>query len=422
MSEQSYVPLNVGEGYFSDWQPPISVDDGKTWVWNHAQQKYVPQALSAGVTDHALLTHLDFASSGHTGFEQAGAGAAAVAAHVGLADSHSQYLLASGIRNGAATIVASGINATPLTLKLASGQVADGLRVADASDNDLMFVGTDGWVRSSRVISGNNAANENYNYNSDGYVDFGGVFQRDIFGVVHVVNDLDSYLYNSALNAALVIDDRSAAGNEGYAYGVNGFLYLSSLATKTPYSAYGLSFGVSNYSARPSDLYGAYLYAIASISGTTGNMLGLYSSIDNAGAGTVGYGVTIQVDKPFSTGGHYSLLAGIDVTDFSGYANATSKYALRTQGGQVLHQAGVNTVVPLVAQQAASANDNTADAIQAKNSVGTVQFAVGALGRIKTNQATANTHTPSGATAKQLPIYDAAGFLLGYIPIYGSAW
>jgi hypothetical protein len=35
----------------------------------------------------------------------------------------------------------------------------------------------------------------------------------------------------------------------------------------------------------------------------------------------------------------------------------------------------------------------------------------------------ANTNTPSGATARQLPFYAADGTaLLGYIPIYGSAW
>jgi hypothetical protein len=43
-------------------------------------------------------------------------------------------------------------------------------------------------------------------------------------------------------------------------------------------------------------------------------------------------------------------------------------------------------------------------------------------GRIGTNQGTANTNTPSGATANQLPIYDEAGTLLGYIPIYAAAW
>lgn len=36
--------------------------------------------------------------------------------------------------------------------------------------------------------------------------------------------------------------------------------------------------------------------------------------------------------------------------------------------------------------------------------------------------AISNTHSPSGATAYQLPVYDSAGVLLGYIPIYGSAW
>lgn len=34
----------------------------------------------------------------------------------------------------------------------------------------------------------------------------------------------------------------------------------------------------------------------------------------------------------------------------------------------------------------------------------------------------ANTNTPSGATARSLPIYNASGSLLGYIPIYGGAW
>jgi hypothetical protein len=43
-------------------------------------------------------------------------------------------------------------------------------------------------------------------------------------------------------------------------------------------------------------------------------------------------------------------------------------------------------------------------------------------GRIRTDQASANTNTPSGATAQQLPIYDDTNTLLGYVPVYGSAW
>lgn len=43
-------------------------------------------------------------------------------------------------------------------------------------------------------------------------------------------------------------------------------------------------------------------------------------------------------------------------------------------------------------------------------------------GGIGTSSTASNTNTPSGATARQLPIYDVSGTLLGYIPIYGSAW
>ena len=56
------------------------------------------------------------------------------------------------------------------------------------------------------------------------------------------------------------------------------------------------------------------------------------------------------------------------------------------------------------------------------NGGSTIQFAIGPSGQIKTNQSAANTNTPSGATAYQLPIYDETGSLLGYIPVYGSAW
>ena len=49
-------------------------------------------------------------------------------------------------------------------------------------------------------------------------------------------------------------------------------------------------------------------------------------------------------------------------------------------------------------------------------------FGVLGNGRIRTNQDNANTNTPSGATAHELPIYNEAGTLLGYIPIYGSQW
>lgn len=33
-----------------------------------------------------------------------------------------------------------------------------------------------------------------------------------------------------------------------------------------------------------------------------------------------------------------------------------------------------------------------------------------------------NTNTPSGATAYAWPVYDEAGALKGYVPVYGAAW
>ena len=65
---------------------------------------------------------------------------------------------------------------------------------------------------------------------------------------------------------------------------------------------------------------------------------------------------------------------------------------------------------------------HTGPLLSALNSAAAVQFQVGPAGQLRTNQAAENTATPSGATAYQLPIYNAAGTLLGYIPVYGSAW
>ena len=44
------------------------------------------------------------------------------------------------------------------------------------------------------------------------------------------------------------------------------------------------------------------------------------------------------------------------------------------------------------------------------------------LGNFGSDQTAVNTNTPSGATARQFPVYNEAGALLGYIPIYGSPW
>ena len=56
------------------------------------------------------------------------------------------------------------------------------------------------------------------------------------------------------------------------------------------------------------------------------------------------------------------------------------------------------------------------------NNSGATLFSVDYLGRIQTNQAVTNTNTPGGATSKALPIYDTAGALQGYIPVFANQW
>ena len=77
--------------------------------------------------------------------------------------------------------------------------------------------------------------------------------------------------------------------------------------------------------------------------------------------------------------------------------------------------AQVACIIKLAASQ-------TANALEVQNSAGTVQLACGPTGQVKTNQTAVNTNTPSGATARQWPIYDVAGTLLGYVPLYAAAW
>ena len=48
-----------------------------------------------GVTDHAMLTNLDYAGSGHTGFEASGTAASTIAAHLADPNPHPQYLFVS---------------------------------------------------------------------------------------------------------------------------------------------------------------------------------------------------------------------------------------------------------------------------------------------------------------------------------------
>lgn len=133
---------------------------------------------------------------------------------------------------------------------------------------------------------------------------------------------------------------------------------------------------------------------------------------------------------------------GDSIVWYNGSANVGSIYSssssLRMRGGS--SDTGTNSYVLVGSNNWVIGNSNdgitgglgTIDAIlgstdgsnafYVRSSAVAIQFGIASNGSILTNQATSNTNTPSGATAYKLAIYNTGGTLLGYAPIYASAW
>lgn len=240
----SFLPKQISGGYFSDWQIPTGGDVGKAWAWDGV--KFTPTAFDAsGAAVAAVATHVGIAnphtqyllSANYTAADiltklltvdvdnsglnattlQGNApGAFAGAGHTHVhgtttslnADDHTQYLLSNGSRNGAATIVAANANATPLTLKLASGQVADGLKVVDSADTRLSYFDPSG-----RLGIGDGAVSIDYG---------GGNGETAYFGIYKTtpITDVNypGVLYIDGYNCYLYLDDTSASGINSNAF------------------------------------------------------------------------------------------------------------------------------------------------------------------------------------------------------------
>ena len=127
----------------------------------------------------------------------------------------------------------------------------------------------------------------------------------------------------------------------------------------------------------------------------------------NAAAGTIGvqwYAFDSFVINGTGTGWAYAIS--------SKQINATARHVITVPASQPWGSA----------VEAVGAAGQSENIIVVKANGGAVLWGLGPAGQIKTNQDAVNTNTPSGATAHQLPIYNEAGTLLGYIPVYGSAW
>lgn len=148
--------------------------------------------------------------------------------------------------------------------------------------------------------------------------------------------------------------------------------------------------------------------------GAVTEVTGLYLKVGNRNATnavTAGYGV--YIDVPYTTGSITNCYGVYLVNQIEGTGN---RYAFYSEGGESRFYAGSTSVTPVRVIAAASA---TAVIFEVLTSALAQQFAIGATGQIRTNQ-TASATGPVGSIVAKLPIYNASGTLVGYVPLYNS--
>ncbi len=140
----------------------------------------------------------------------------------------------------------------------------------------------------------------------------------------------------------------------------------------------------------------------------------LSTGVDLLGGVLAGYFRSVMTRT--TKGTNADLAIGVEAIASSAITTAgVFGYAVRAT-------ASTKNITPVYAKVASSPASTDAAALDIVTSAGTRMFAIGPTGRIMTDQAAANTNTPSGATVKALPVYDGAGTLLGYIPVYAAQW
>lgn len=410
MASVTFVPSRISGGDFVDVPVPGSGDNGKAVTYNHGTGLFVYTGFEAS---GAVSTHVGLANphsqyllaSNYTAadvlaklltVDGSGSGldadlldgnssaAFATAGHshtivhsslTGLSnDDHTQYLLASGSRNGAATIVASSASATPLTLKMAASQTADGFRLRDSSDTDLIYANRYGDFSVGGSV---------FNDYEDGGGDETAFYVSRTFTSVNGHFSTYAYLSGGFVDIGINDTSTSATHTDNYVFGIGGQAYTYPTCTYVPYGMYGLRYLTYNLASRPvQDMIGALIDCETRATSGTDSLIGAKIIIAGA-SGTIATGRAIYLPAPANS--PYTLLAGLDIESFA-ISGATTAYAIRTQGGQVLHQAGSDSTVPLVAQGAAS---QTADLTQWKNSSGTVLSAITKDGYLAAGQTAA---------------------------------
>lgn len=204
---------------------------GTIWVYGLLTASGEPGFLAeeSGVTDHALLDNLDYASAGHTGFEASGTAAAAIGTHVGEADPHTQYalesalgtmatatetnyLLADGSRTGATSQGQLfnnpvGVGATPSYMFDANGDSStNGFRARSAT---YVSIPNPGSVVNVAVLN-----SRGFNFSTD--TQTVSASWQPTFGIGMAINRNDPLmtLKNAGAGAALLVE----SGKVGFGY------------------------------------------------------------------------------------------------------------------------------------------------------------------------------------------------------------
>lgn len=336
-----------------------------------------------GTTDHAALTHLDFVSSGHTGFEAVGAGAAAVAAHVALANPHSQYLLASAVSAYGLTLI-DDADATTARATLGLGALATagvpGATTQVISNQGGVLTGdagltydpaTDALTVAGRVVTGvirppSNSTTAGQWQNASGTA----VLTIDTTNSVALLPggyiSIGNAGYDSRFHVYVDVTNTANVIRRGSYYQVRVDTTSQALSS-AQHGFYGKVFFSAGGNNATSVMYGAACEVQQATANTLTDATGILANPRNTSTGTITTARGLRVTLENTGGGTITNAYGVYVDDIP--TASTAKYAIYTNAGDIRLMAsnsdkiGFHGVTPVARQLLATGAGATVDQV-----------------------------------------------------------